>query len=447
MGPVVPSHRTYNFSQIMASWDYQLGLGLTPIVELSFMPAVLANCSWNGVNPTAPKCAHTMMAYHGITAEPTDYDDWYHLVRALVQAATARYGGAELRRWSFECWNELWGMPFPSAYMKLYNASTAAVKSVDKSYLVGGPATAQLEGPQGNVSGFVHEATARGLPFDFVSTHFYPSSGPRTAFRPCAGGDRWDPGCFGQQMRATRAAIPASVPFYLTEYNSGCCIGYFQHDTAGSAAFALRAVTEAAGVADVLSWWTFTDIFEEGGLPKTEFSNIYGAMTFHGIPKPVWRAFELLHSHAGSRQVPAVVSGPANSNASLVTAFATVNGTGAAEQPVVFLSFWENGGPPEYQIDRTVTVTAKGRNGMAAASGTVYRIDYDHANPLKAWQAMGSPANPTAAQLEQLGQASRVMPEVMAVSTTGSCTLTLPPNSAAVLVFGGDAAWQQPGSS
>ena len=65
---------------------------------------------------------------------------------------------------------ELWGMPFPSAYMQLYNASALAVKSVDPSYKVGGPATAQLNGALGGVAAFVKECKSRGLPFDFVST-------------------------------------------------------------------------------------------------------------------------------------------------------------------------------------------------------------------------------------------------------------------------------------
>ena len=46
-----------------------------------------------------------------------------------------------------------------------------------------------------------------------------------------------------------------------------------------------------------------SDIFEEGNqidqndqkkLP--EFSDVYGLMTYHGVPKPGWRAFALLHS-------------------------------------------------------------------------------------------------------------------------------------------------------
>jgi xylan 1,4-beta-xylosidase len=59
------------------------------------------------------------MKYQGITETPTSYDDWYNLVRAVVSHAVDKYGKEEVRKWSFEVWNELWGMPFPSAYMQL----------------------------------------------------------------------------------------------------------------------------------------------------------------------------------------------------------------------------------------------------------------------------------------------------------------------------------------
>ena len=40
---------------------------------------------------------------------------------------------------------------------------------------------------------------------------------------------------------------------------------------AGAAAFAFRQVGEMAGIVDIMSWWTFTDIFEEGGTRKPPF--------------------------------------------------------------------------------------------------------------------------------------------------------------------------------
>ena len=303
---VVTAPGVYNFTRVIAAWDYQRSLGVTPIVELSFMPAFLANCSWRDpgapgaapINPGKPACRHTAMAYRGITAVPAVAADWYDLVRATAQAAVDRYGAAEVRTWAFEVWNELWGVPFPDAYMALYNASARAVKSVDPLLRVGGPATAQLD----HAADFVSRAAAAGLPVDFVSTHMYPTD-PQ-----CARGARWDPDCLTRHVRAARAAV-AAYPFYLTEYNVGCCLGYAQHDTGAAAAFAFRQVGALSGVVDVLSWWTFSDVFEEGGFPGTEFSGVYGLMTYHGVPKPGWRGFQLLN-RAGDHRVPVTLREP-----------------------------------------------------------------------------------------------------------------------------------------
>ena len=61
------------------------------------------------------------------------------------------------------------------------------------------------------------------------------------------------------------------------------------------------------GLVNISSYWTFSDVFEEGGFPTSEFTNIYGLMTVHGIPKPGWRGFQLL-AGAGDTRVPVTVS-------------------------------------------------------------------------------------------------------------------------------------------
>ena len=148
---------SYNLTLIERLWTSYVSLGLHPVVELSFMPSFLGNCSWH-INPpdchsdeglpcsagasTLPRCPQTM-AYGGVTAQPTDFDDWRHLVQATVQLAVDRFGLSEVQQWRFEVWNELWGMGdgpntppcttspcIGSTYMKLYNASAVGVKAV-----------------------------------------------------------------------------------------------------------------------------------------------------------------------------------------------------------------------------------------------------------------------------------------------------------------------------
>ena len=175
---------------------------MTPIVELSFMPAILANCTWISpldgrvVNPGHDPCKPGMQ-YKNIPMPPTSYNDWYALVKALVSHAVKTFGIEEVETWHFECWNELWGMPFPETYMKLYNASSRAVKAVSPRLKVGGPATAQLL----DLEDFVEAATKINAPFDFISTHMYPTD------PMCPTKVSWGPDCLSSHVKAAKKLI------------------------------------------------------------------------------------------------------------------------------------------------------------------------------------------------------------------------------------------------
>lgn len=117
----------------------------------------------------------------------------------------------------------------------------------------------------------------------------------------------------------------------MTEYNCGWRDSMI-HDgesKAYAAAFAFRTVQQLAGNGiRALSWWTFSSIFEEAGLPTDEFGPICfedgcvhkngtaGAVgvrtanaamqSVHGVPFPVYRGFELLAA-AGSHRLPVVL--------------------------------------------------------------------------------------------------------------------------------------------
>ena len=303
---VVTSPRRYNFSLVEKSWKFQVAQNVVPIVELSFMPAVLANCTWRSpvdgrvVNPGHDTC-QTGMQYKNIALPPTSFADWYDLVKALVQHAVDAFGLEEVKKWSFECWNELWGMPNFGVYMKLFNASSRAVKSVDPTLKIGGPATARLQ----NLGDFIAQAEKLDVAFDFLSSHMYPTD------PMCPTKADWGPDCLSTHVKAAKQiATAAGIPFYLTEYNVGCCVGYPQHDVAGAAAFAFRTIGALDGITEILSWWTFSDIFEENIAvdDHTEFMNVYGLMTISGVPKPAWRAFQLLHHHAGYNRVKCTVT-------------------------------------------------------------------------------------------------------------------------------------------
>ena len=195
-------------------------------------------------------------------------------------------------------------MSFPEPYMTLFNASSSAVKSVDSQIKVGGPATMQLN----YVADFVAECTQRKIAYDFVSTHMYPNDGMCPSSDAVnAQGQKVFPDCFPALVKAAKASLPPDKPLYLTEYSVGCC---GENPGSGSAALIFRAVGALSETVDVLSYWTFSMIFEEDSEPDSELDGTFGLLSVHGVPKPGWAAFKLLHAHAGDTMLPTVSDPP-----------------------------------------------------------------------------------------------------------------------------------------
>ena len=218
--------------------------------------------------------------------------------------------------WGMEAGNWSTGVAADSPYMALFNASRHALKAVHPSLVVGGPATACLSQPcggggqSGGLADFLRGLDAWGIDADFISTHSYPTDACNTA--PDA---RTRLDCFTDGIVAARQAVPRH-PFLITEFNCGWKNGDI-HDgesKAYAASFLFRTVG-ALLLHDVaaLSWWTFSSLFEEPGLPTHEFGP-FGAnaamQTVHGVPLPVYRGFQLL-ADAGDVVLPVTTAAAA----------------------------------------------------------------------------------------------------------------------------------------
>ena len=173
-------------------------------------------------------------------------------------------------------------------------------------------------------------------------------------------------------------------------------------------------------------------------------------MSLHGVPKPGWRGFQMLHMHAGSHMVPAVVThGPGQmtgGNGSMIAATATVNATAgeAAEgSGRVFLSHWDGTHDAWSHSTGVVSLEVTGGNDASGSeTAQVYMIDNTTSANLL-WQSWGSPPVPTAKQIDELKNYSEIKPHLLPYTTMASeagaatkkvVTVVMPPNTAAVVV-------------
>jgi xylan 1,4-beta-xylosidase len=62
-----------------------------------------------------------------------------------------------------------------------------------------------------------------------------------------------------------------------------------------AATYIVKANLDCIGLANSLSYWTFTDVFEEGGAGNTMFHGGFGLINYQGIVKPAFHAYRFLN--------------------------------------------------------------------------------------------------------------------------------------------------------
>lgn len=375
----------YSFFNADSIFDFLLSIGMRPFVELSFMPRALASGNT------------TVFNYQANVTPPKDFDQWGTFIRRLVSHWVERYGVAEVREWFFEVWNEPNLKEFWSGtreqYFELYRCTVEAIKSVDASLRVGGPATAKNEW----IEEFVDYCERNQLPVDFVSTHHYPTD---------AFGSEGDD-TVTQLEKSRRSVLREQAqdasrraggrPLYYTEWNASSNPRDPLHDEPYAAAFVTRTIMEADGLVDGYAFWTFTDIFEENYFPSVPFHGGFGLLNLHGIPKPTYRAYELLHGLGSELQV---VDG----------GHETVDMWAVRKENRSITVLLTNHALPRHPI-ATERVHVSLTNAPPVRSAFVERIDDAHANPKLTWKEMGEPEYLKELEVERLVEASRIARE------------------------------------
>ncbi|MCA1577090.1 MAG: beta-xylosidase [Acidobacteria bacterium] len=374
----------YSFFNADQIFDYLLSIGMKPFVELSFMPEALASGR------------KTVFHYQANVTPPEDFKRWASCIREFVAHLVDRYGPNQVRQWFFEVWNEPNLKHFWTGtqrdYFKLYRFTAEAIKSVDGSLRVGGPATAKSKW----IDEFVDFCEHNNVPVDFISTHHYPTDDfgkedDKTEVKLSLS----QRGILREVAQDTRRRA-AGKPVYYTEWNSSSDPRDPLHDESYSAAFAVATIMEAKGLVEGYSFWTFSDIFEENYFPSTPFHGGFGLLNLHGIPKPVYRAFQLLHD-VGTEQL-------------LVDGLHETVDASVIRKKSALTVVLTNHATPEHSIE-SEHVNIHLDNMPKPAEVYVQRIDSEHANPKLLWQEMGEPEYLSAKQVEQLEKASLLVKE------------------------------------
>ena len=399
-------HPLYNFSYVDQIYDGLLAGGVRPFVELSFMPSKLA-----------AKDALFPFWYKPNVSPPKDWAKWDDLISQFARHLVERYGIEEVSQWYFEVWNEpnidFWaGNPKQATYWDLYEHSARAIKAVSSRLRVGGPSTAQAAW----VDAFLQHCAEKHIPVDFASTHVYGNDRSQDVF----GTDEIIPRnrMVCRAVKKVHGQIRASplphLPLIWSEFNTSYKAEPGVLDTPYMGPWLAETIRQCDGLVEVMSYWTFSDVFEEQGVAQTLLYGGFGLIAPGGIPKPSFNAFKVLHRLGEQRiELPA--------DAALLT---------RRNDGSLVLAVWNYVPPDQTGADTTITLRFK---GTSAARALISRVDSAHGDMRAAYEKMAAPRYPTPAQLQELRKAAALpVPEERKIKN-GELTLALPASGLAVI--------------
>jgi xylan 1,4-beta-xylosidase len=380
-------HVRHAFTYLDQVVDAYLELGIKPFLELGFMPSDLASGE------------QTVFWWRGNITPPSSWAEWADLVRATVAHLVDRYGIDEVRTWPIEVWNEpnlkqFWQDADADAYHRLYEITANTVKDVDAALQVGGPAISP--GSDKWLETFAEFVIERGVPIDFVSRHAYTSgpgqSVPFGVYQTLAPASRLLDQ-FALPRQQLRGTPLAHLPVHITEFNSSYRPDNPIHDTAFNAAYLAPVLAAGGDLVDSFSYWTFSDMFEEVGVPTALFHGGFGLLTHRQIKKPTFHLYAFM-ARMGDRLL-------ARGTNHLVTADATGRVTVLAWAPVDHTG--ESPSPEGHTVQLSIPIGTP-----AASSAFLLRssVDDERGNAWAAWREMGRPRSPRPRQLDMLREAA-----------------------------------------
>lgn len=439
----------YDWAIIDRIFDAYRDAGVTPFVQVGFMPEALSR------EPVPYRHSFPDMGPRGIktgwATPPNDFAKWSDLVAAWAEHLCGRYGKTVVASWPWEVWNEPDGNYWTGSvdeFCRLYDVTVAALVGVLPGVRVGGPHTCGAHGRPGAgpflrrflehcLSGTNWATGRRGTQLDFIGCHAKgrPSLGsgvvrmglqrhlndiranldivkefPALAGRPVILGESDPEGCAACSMRTHPENAYRNGPLYGA---------YVVEAIARTYELSRRAGVEIEGSVT----WAF--LFE--GQPY--FAGFRDLAT-NGIDKAVLNAFRML-GKLGGHWLEVVSSHALSLDAVLgegVRGAPDVNALATADEAGVSILLWHYHDDDARGPDASITVEVSGLpHGAKPVSVSHFRMDEHHSNAHRLWQEMGEPqaiSGEAYARLERAGHLQTFEPTRAVPALDGAVRLS-----------------------
>lgn len=393
-----PDHPLYYWESLDLVLERILGLGFCPYIEIGYTPRELAS-SANMLG----------FSYHPYTGVPSSLSKYCALVRAFLQHCIQRYGMDSMKNWRFDFWNSanlqssngFWDGT-QEEFFRFYRTVYRVFREVDPELKLGSPNFSLPDGISW-YEAFFEMCCQKQIAPDFISIHLYSCfddlahfSGifpypPMTYNYLSLTNTDYLKNIIGFLKDVMRKYGFDHLPLLAGEWNITYYLQDLTRDTAFMAAYIAHSQLQMIGLLEGSSFFCLSDVNDQTRPSKMIFPGSSGLISRHGIVKPAYYAFYLLHKLDPDiiyLKPPCIITRSENGFHVLVYNISDYRKSGQGGQ-LEFLS-----DKRRYQVfHSTDPIAFHGSFSVPCGDYSIktYLMDQEHGSPYDTWLRMGAP--------------------------------------------------------
>ncbi|WP_027293685.1 GH39 family glycosyl hydrolase [Robinsoniella sp. KNHs210] len=284
-----------NYAYVDEALDFILSIGAKPMIELGYMPGILAG-----------SIAFQSMR-NGIFGAPKSIEQWHDFIKELLLHIVKRYGDKNVRKWLFSPWLppdfvDL-GLCSLEEYEEIYFASYSAIKEVNSNFLITGLGSTDLGR---YLKWFLEMCKRRECVPEMITFRSFAAGseqeeqglnliGNNESFSAAVSGDE---NLIQNTVREMRVVLKeeglSHIPLILEEWSNNVWQRDLCNDTCYKSAYLFKNILENNENLNGMAYFTLNDRIDEVPPALDTFHGGFGLFTKNDIPKSACRAMELL---------------------------------------------------------------------------------------------------------------------------------------------------------
>ncbi len=285
----------YSFVLLDMVYDFLREHNLRPIVQMDFMPALLAKNKYN-----------TIFNGTSIVSLPENLSDWTDLLSAYLEHIIYRYGMNEVNKWIYTLWNEpdselgLFRIGTPQEFFNFYKVTFDVLKKYIPDAKFGGSPMILCSKDQIDWGiEFLKLCKMNDRLPQFIEVHYYhneystayiPNSSTNEVFKKSEHAllDYYN------SIETILHDINIDLPIYLGEFNATFSHRNLINDTLFNGDFFIKNYIENYKNFYNYTPWCLTDFILEQAIPDNFLHGGLGLTTYNNVKKPSYFAFAFL---------------------------------------------------------------------------------------------------------------------------------------------------------